>query len=173
MICSLILYVLLINTITFIKTGQLISLKSILFGQNVFLGSGFNMVRMKLWHPWVLIALTYGIALVITVKELKFLKNENNSEKFNKNIFIFILAILGIGVFSYYQGRSHNECFKAVLYPGIMLLGIFLDYILENFSKCTKFEKICECITFSIIITILVNFSSLTFYSFLYEKRNT
>ncbi len=170
-ICSLVLYVLLINVITFIRTGQLISLKSILFGQDSFWGSGFNMIRMKLWHPWILIALTYGIALAITIKELKFLKNENNPEKFNKNIIVFILAILGIGVFSYYQGRSHNECFKSVLYPGIILLGIFLDYILENFSKCTKFEKICECITFSIIITILVNFSSLTLYSFLYEEQ--
>lgn len=129
------LYFIFINTIIYIKSGQMIKLKDILFGQLTFWGSGFNMLRMPLWHPWILIVLIYAVALAITIKKLKFMNKNNNSEEYARSSMIFMLAILGMGIFSYYQGRSHNEVFLHVIYPAVILCGVFLDELLTKIKQ--------------------------------------
>jgi hypothetical protein len=38
------------------------------------------------------------------------------------------LSLVGIGLFSYYQGRSHDEVFALCTFPAYMLLTLFCDY---------------------------------------------
>ena len=40
---------------------------------------------------------------------------------------VFFLSVLGIGIFSYYQGRSHPWVFPAVTAPAWILFGLFVD----------------------------------------------
>ena len=42
-----------------------------------------------------MLALIYGIALAVTIRKLKFMKNQGDEEEYKKNSLIFSLAILG------------------------------------------------------------------------------
>ncbi len=79
----------------FLELGELLGIKNIIFGQSIFWGSGFYMIEMELWHPWILLALVYGVSLAVTIRKLKFMKNQENEEEYKKNSMIFSLAILG------------------------------------------------------------------------------
>ncbi len=53
------------------------------------------MERMGLWQPWILLALIYAAALVISIKKLKFMGGNEDEENYSRNSMIFSLAILG------------------------------------------------------------------------------
>lgn len=171
-ILSLVLYYIMLNLITLIREGKAISIQDILFGQSIFLGSGFNMLRMKLVHPWILLVSIYAITLIISLRKLKFM-SENNTKNFEKNSILFSLAILGIGIFSYYQGRSCNDTFAFVIYPAIIILGIFLDTIIahtyvhiKKHSKDLIIKNICNVCQIIIISATLTVLASSTIYYF-------
>ena len=128
------------------------------------------MVKMELWHPWILLALIYAIALGLTIKKLKFMKNQGNEEEYKKSSMIFSLAILGAGVFSYYQGRSNSDLIIIVSYPAVILIGIFLDMILQNFIKYSKTGKVFSCIIFIVTFIVLANYSASTIYATLKKE---
>ena len=153
-----------------LELGEIIGIKNIIFGQAIFFGSGFFMVKMELWHPWILLALIYAVALGLTIKKLKFMQNKGSKEEYNRNSLIFSLAILGAGVFSYYQGRSNSDLIIIVSYPAVILIGIFLDTILENFLRYSKIGKVFSGIIFIVIFSVLANYSASAVYStFKYE----
>jgi len=94
--------------------------------QHFFYISGFYMIPMKLFHPWNIIIIVYifGLLYAISSKEYEYL-----------NKIIFLLSILGFGLFSYYQGRSHDYVLTLVAYPALLLLTIFAEISLSNFKK--------------------------------------
>jgi hypothetical protein len=51
---------------------------------------------------------------------------------------VFTLSILGVGLFSYYQGRSHNIVLTAVLWPAVLLMAIFIDELRQIISQGTE-----------------------------------
>lgn len=157
MICfAILIFFIILNLITFTRTGNLISLKNIIFGQSIFSGSGFFMVKMNILHPWILLVIVYAIALCTSIKNLKFMnKTDGDKQCYEKSSIIFALSILGMGIFAYYQGRSMDDTFYRVLYPGIILIGIFLDFILSNNSKETKIYKFYNWSYIIIFISIL------------------
>lgn len=151
-IFSVLLYFVILNVITFARTGTIVKIKDIIFGQSTFLGSGFYMLKMPLWHPWILLVLVYGVALVISIKKLKFMNKNVDLKRYEKNSLIFSLAILGMGIFYYYQGRSHLYAFIFIVYPGIILLGMFLDYLINNYKKDLKRNIIMFIIAGTLVI---------------------
>ncbi len=169
-VLAIILYFAILETITFCRTGQLLNPKNIIFGQSTFLGSGFCMIKMNLWHPWILLVLIYAITLTITIKKLKFMGKQNDVKNFQKSSILFSLAILGLGIFSYYQGRSHDDVFFSVVYPAIIILGIFLDYLIENYRKYMKAEKVYKGFIILLITATLSNFATFTIYAIFNEK---
>lgn len=167
-ICSVVLYLLILNLITYLKTNSFLDIKNIIFGQSVFLKAGFFMIKMPLIHPWLLIVILYAIGLVISMKNLKIIDKNNSTKNFEKSIAIFILSIIGMGIFNYYQGRSHEEVFGFIVYPAIMLGTIFLDMLIDKKQeKSINTNKICNIIIFAIISVVLVNFAGTTLYSLL------
>jgi hypothetical protein len=54
---------------------------------------------------------------------------------------VFFLSVFGVGLFSYYQGRSHDHCLSFVSYPAIILLTICTDNLLERCNKRTGIVK--------------------------------
>ena len=75
-------------------------------------------------HLWTAVALIYLIGLLYSLKALFFSAIE-------KNKIIFFLAVLGIGLFSYYEGRSHDLALIGPLFPAVLLLAIFADQLLN------------------------------------------
>jgi len=116
--------------------------------QSIFYICGYAMIPMKIIHPWNLVILTYLVGLAISVKNF-----------FNKQVSpidksIFYLSILGIGIFSYFQGRSHDYCIIGVNYPAFLLLGIFIDKILNKDESL----NICCFPSTKFISTMLISF---------------
>ncbi|KKK54304.1 hypothetical protein LCGC14_3086090, partial [marine sediment metagenome] len=100
--------------------------------QSIFYKYGLAMIPMKAIHPWNAVVLIYIIGLIYGVNYLI----SNNMKERGK--IVFFLSILGVGLFSYYQGRSHDYVLPAVWYPAIILLIIFVDDLWRVIRKQGK-----------------------------------
>ena len=86
--------------------------------QGIFYGAGYNCLPMKLLHPWNALALVYLVAMVYAVHR----RHEGNASLGTCAVVYF--TILGCGIFSYFQGRSHDLNLTAVAYPAVFILLI-------------------------------------------------
>lgn len=128
--------------------------KKLLCYQEIFYKYGFYMLPMKFIHPWNLVILSYISGLGLSVKYL-FTHKANPIDKS-----VFYLSVLGLGIFSYYQGRSHDFNLLPVCYPSLLLIVIYIDKILSlNFGQKTE-----QFIRFIIILPLsLLIFLNLAF----------
>lgn len=86
----------------------------------VFGELGFNMLPMRLVHPWNLIALILVIGYLYSV-------SVRRGEVTVRSLMVFMLTVVGLGFFLYFQGRSHNWSFSSSSGYAIMLLVIMGD----------------------------------------------
>lgn len=100
---------------------------------SVFGSMGFFMLPMPLFHPWMLLVLVHILCLVYAVSRL-FKKDITP-----KSAAIFLMAILGCGLFAYYQGRSHNWPFVTSLLPGLIELTLLTDELWATFKRTNNF----------------------------------
>jgi len=110
---------------TFLNSGLLPNLSLLSLYQNLFL-SGAMMIPMPFPHVWLLVAIIFMIGLLLSIK------GWCNKDKNYRNIAIFFLSIMGIGLFSYYQGRSHDHTFFGPLYIALVLLVVLADLIFQD-----------------------------------------
>ncbi|RCX19015.1 concanavalin A-like lectin/glucanase superfamily protein [Fontibacillus phaseoli] len=125
-IICLIVVVLFYCLFIYLRSGQIPDIVEFFSYQIYFYGYGFFMLPMELIHPWNLVALTYIVGLVIS-----FIGFINKSRTTMMRL-IFLLSILGTGLFSYYQGRSHNHVLSLVWYPALMLLILYIYLLYER-----------------------------------------
>ncbi len=143
----------LIQIITYTKSGSFLNLEQCFFFQSLFYKNGFYMLRMPLFtHPWMLFVLVYAIGIIKALNTLFF--SELISRKAElKGALYFLLSVIGIGIFVYYQGRSHIMVLNGVIFPAVILLALFCSEFYENWrneknqvlerkSACTKFVLI-------------------------------
>ena len=92
--------------------------------QEIIYVSGFNMLPMpsSLLHPWMLVILVYIFGISQAINQ----KLQNKSSTFWD--FILILSICGIGLFTYYQGRSHFYNLCNALWPAIVIFMLLADH---------------------------------------------
>lgn len=105
-----------------IKSGAAIAWNELLKYQKLFYMSGFAMLPIpRYMHPWIVIIGGYilGItgALYMRIKQKSSLAWH----------VIFYLSILGLGLFSYYEGRSHEVVFTMVIWPAVLIAFILAD----------------------------------------------
>ena len=105
---------------------------SIFFRYQRLFYEGFMLIAMPFPHVWILVVITFLSGLLLSIK--KWLVKDGDW----KNASIFILTILGVGLFSYYEGRSHDATFYGPLYLSLMLLVIFADIIFYNAASNPK-----------------------------------
>lgn len=117
--------------------------------QNIFYVLGFYMLPMKLMHPWNLIFFVYMVGLSYSARSLII---RDNSVRVKM---IFILSILGAGIFSYFQGRSHDAVLTAVWYPAMLLLVICLDDLFYKIKGELKVKKV-DILEASIFLSLIV-----------------
>lgn len=97
--------------------------------QSIFYQTGFFMLPMELIHPWNLVILTYIAGLAFSLRTF-FDKDISPIKKS-----VFYLSVLGFGLFSYFQGRSHSLSLIALTYPAFIIFTIFVDNLMEKHNK--------------------------------------
>jgi hypothetical protein len=96
--------------------------------QKQFYLTGFFMLPMKLNHSWVILAGIWILAMSACTRLLVVGPKGPATQTLGAQL--FGLVILGAGLFSYYQGRSHDWNFPAITPTGFVLIGILLDRLL-------------------------------------------
>lgn len=153
--------ILVYSVLMYARSGFFPDYSLVIKSQKVFYVSGFYMMHMPVFNAWNLIALIYAIGLIKCVKSI--IKNE----KTHNIIIVFLLTILGIGLFSYYQGRSHDFNLFVVHYPAFILLIIFADDLSAGIQTY-GYKSLPKLFYLSLILFLLLTF----FYDFLskYDK---
>jgi hypothetical protein len=95
---------------------------SLLFGPILVFGKiGFFLLPMSLVHPWNLMVLVLILGFVHSISKLY------KKEITPKAAVIFLVSVIGLGFFFYFQGRSHNWSFSAITGFSIILLTLLGD----------------------------------------------
>jgi hypothetical protein len=110
-----------------IKAGAPLGIQEAIAYQKLFYGSGFMMLPMPTsFHPWQIILVVYSAAAVVAVSAWR--RNLDN----HVYDLLFCISLLGVGLFTYYQGRSHIFCLMMVIWPALIAGGILTDLILRS-----------------------------------------
>lgn len=104
-----------------IKYGQWPVLPWIFYGQSSALDFGYAMLPIAPKGAWRIVVLIYILGLVFAINN--FLTKKHSLQ----NSAIFLLTALGIGLFTYFMGRSHVSNIMHCGYPAAILLIIFAD----------------------------------------------
>jgi len=119
----------------------------------VFSSIGFGMLPMpKTFHPYMIIVAIYLFGLLISINNI--IEKRIN----NKTSFIFVLTCIGILMFIYFIGRSHNWSLFGSSPMALILLTIFADDLLEkiknNKALIPIFVILLYFLSFSIFQTV-------------------
>jgi hypothetical protein len=87
------------------------------------------MLPMRLWEWWQPVVLIY----VVTIAEC--LRRTIRGTSDVRVRWYFFIAAYGLGIFSYYQGRSHISCLLGVVYPAMILAGFYVIDLLRRLPK--------------------------------------
>lgn len=94
--------------------------------QNVYYRYGYHMLPMQPMEFWQPIILMYGVAFFYGIRRL--LRRDNPANA----CWYCYAALFGLGIFSYYQGRSHFHCLVAAAYPAMILAGSMFVELLKQ-----------------------------------------
>lgn len=125
--------------------------------QKLFYGLGYYMLPMPLSRdPWMAIVIVYilGISIFFASKMLSIASVKVD--------LIFYLSILGIGLFSYYQGRSHPLNLVNVVWPALLIVTIVIDIYLV---RVTRFQNIFLALVAPALAIGALSLSAYTFLS--------
>lgn len=94
--------------------------------QKIFYGLGFMMLPMPLTpSPWMSVLAIYLMGIIVSVSSWTKFPSSRRSD------LIFYLSLLGLGLFIYYEGRSHVLNLISVCWPALMLVAILADRTLR------------------------------------------
>jgi len=141
--------------ITYVRTHQILSIADFLNGPITCFSLGFSMLKMPKVHPWILLVLYYAINMVKGLRLIRPLRCDALPNRRGQihAVISTMLSIVGIGVFVYYQGRSHDHCFQFVLWPAVLLLVINADQRLLEMSQ--QFTRTGRAVTFTQFIACM------------------
>ncbi len=141
-----------IKLITFAKSGVWTNTNSNFYYQTLFYKAGYYMLPMPLFkHPWLLIILTYLIALIRPINYLF-----NNQNKIEQDTAMFLLlSLCGLGIFVYYQGRSYILNLVGVSFPALIITALLCNTFIKNAFN-NNIEKIHSSINIAKITLLLL-----------------
>ena len=117
---------------------------------NLFSILGYLMEPIPIRHPWVVLMIVYIVAFSHSLLSI------NDRINFKRNSMVFLLSIMGFGLFTYYLGRSINLNLLTVSMPAIILITLYVDSL--YFGRNRRFILLHEKFFF-ILITVFLSFS--------------
>jgi len=113
-----------------IKSGAPLQIGEAISYQKLFYGSGFMMLPMPTnFNPWQVVILGFAAG---GVASLTGWRRRSKNPVYD---FLFCVSLMGLGLFTYYPGRSHIFCLMMVLWPVLIVAGILTDLVLRSLQK--------------------------------------
>lgn len=153
--------------LTYMLSGERVDFKELFFGQSIFYTSGFYMLKMRLLHPWLIIISIYALGIVISVAHVRDIVDKEKMYDEIKIAMYFMMAVVGVGAFLYYQGRSHNYVFIAIVWPAILLIALLLDDLSMSRKRGARYSLLTKSVyhtCYSILAAFLITSSIGWFY---------
>ena len=130
-----------------IRSGGTIRADWILGYQKIFYGAGYGMLPMPLYpHPWMSVLGVYVMAILVAA----FIWHHNPRSS-RADLLVYV-ALLGAGLFIYYQGRSHDLNLITVSWPAVVLLTLLSDRVLRavKTGRLNRWHLVYPAFTFSL-----------------------
>lgn len=108
-----------------LRYGFLPDLNQAFVYQRLYYLAGFMMLPLRIPHTWVTVVLVPLLGLSWSIH---LLFNKRTHEISCASL-LFAGSVLSVGLFSYYQGRSHDWVMFAIIPLPILLAGFFADQI--------------------------------------------
>lgn len=129
-----------------LRSGDWIDLYQLLKYQRIFYDGGFYMMHMPVFNAWNIV---FGIYLFGFLYSIRSLIHGMQDRHYGE---VFLTSIIGIGIFSYYQGRSHDYVILAVSYPAIILIALAFGRLDALSSKRPHQVLVYGCSLFSLLL---------------------
>ena len=97
---------------------------------------GANMLPMPHYGLWVPVLIIYAAALLLAVAALA------EGEDTPRARLYFFLPVFGLGIFTYYQGRSVLASLMMAGYPALLLLALFADDLRRRRPRAGTADRI-------------------------------
>ena len=121
---------------TGLRSGVFPDPRQLIFYQSVFYQDGYYMLPMPLFHPWNLVILTYMVGICLSaaslVNHLRGTSPRKDSASSTWINMVFLVSVLGAGLFTYYQGRSVTPNLQAVFWSVFFLAALFADALFSR-----------------------------------------
>ena len=130
------------SLITYFSSGAWPNLSDLIAYPKIFYEDGFFLLPINIIiHPWNIFVIIYIVGVFIGARN--FLENAQiisppaiRRERENgTDTLIFAISIIGIGLFYYYIGRSHDNTLIGPSWPVFLLLAIFTDRLFSDLSQ--------------------------------------
>ncbi|MBA2710872.1 MAG: hypothetical protein H0U57_09800 [Tatlockia sp.] len=136
-----------------LKAQQPLHLSWMFKYQKIFYGLGFFMSPLPpVIHPWMSVLAIYLFGLIVGLVACY-----QQSSNTRADILLY-LSMLGLGLFVYYEGRSHVVVLLIVCWPALMIMSITADRTLNYIrSKQLTLSTICmpiATVTFLLVCSI-------------------
>jgi hypothetical protein len=156
-----VLSLVILQMITYIRVKSLVQIVELFQFIKFFYSSGFAMIPMKAPHTWILIVLIYAVGIIVSAINISmsiYSEEYKEGPEHQINTYIFLISVMGIGLFSYYQGRSHDaNLFKVIPYA-FLVLGLLIDNYNEVFRNRTNNQNKNLLIIKGILFLIPISF---------------
>jgi hypothetical protein len=110
----------------YFRSGAVPDFGQLFYFQRLFYAAGFTKTPLQLPGTWALVTLTYLAGLTHAAFALLTRKDSLRAKS------VFLLSVLGIGLFSYYQAHPHHMVLLLVWWPVFPLLTLFLDELIDR-----------------------------------------
>lgn len=136
-------------TLLRLKAGVPLDISEAMAYQKIFYMTGFGMIPMPLsLDPWKAVIAIYAAGAITALTAWR---NGRTSKTYDV---LFCSAIMGLGLFAYYQGRSHVFCLILVSWPAILISGLLTDLILRSIrNKTTQVTSLMLAIPFLVFFS--------------------
>lgn len=152
---------------TYIRSQHLPNFSALFIYQEVFFRYGFSALPTPAIGLWWMLILLYAFGLYFAINNI-LLVDEINSADIACPM-VLVLSLIGFGIFPYYLNRSCDSNLLNVLWPAILMFGIFVGRLYRHIDiavklpvKSARFVLLVVLFAFLLYPTVAVLFNANT-----------